>query len=128
VEAKMIRRTGFTLIETLFATLIVLVGLTSLAMVFFYSAHMRDRLRQRTLAVPLIYTKMEELSSNWELLPGTYSQELAPESPDGKPYLATWTISEETPQRITVTLWTKDTGWSIYREIASLTTLSGSMH
>ena len=120
-------RTGFTLIETLFTTLIMLIGLTSLAVIFFYSTRMRDRVRQQTLAIPLVYSKMEELRATPELiLPGRYSQELPVQSASGNPYLTTWEISDEMPRRITVTIWTKDIGRETYREVASVTTLSGS--
>ncbi|MBI2150056.1 MAG: prepilin-type N-terminal cleavage/methylation domain-containing protein [Acidobacteria bacterium] len=54
---------GFTLIETLITTAILVTGLVAVAAVFSYSAGANVTTRQRTTAVALLSEKMEQFKS-----------------------------------------------------------------
>jgi prepilin-type N-terminal cleavage/methylation domain-containing protein len=117
-------RRGFTLIETLIATLILVTGLVAVAGVFFYGARTSARLRRQTAATALLYTKMEELKEARDLSPGKYGEVLTI-APEGS-YMRSWEVTEEMPRRITVIVYGKaGTRGSPYTELARATTLVG---
>jgi prepilin-type N-terminal cleavage/methylation domain-containing protein len=125
--AVMKDRKGFTLIETLITTLVLVTGLAAIAGLFSYGAQTTQRNRQRTAASALLSSKMEELRTTRDLHPGQTAEYLVPQ-PDGgfiptnnhaAPYLRTWSIEIGTPQRITVIVYAHN------RELARATTLVG---
>ena len=118
------RRTGFTLIETLIATLILVTGLVAVAGVFFYGARTSAQVRRQTAATALLYTKMEELKAERDLIPGKYGDVLTV-LPEGS-YMRSWEVTDEMPRRITVIVYGKAaTRGSQYLELARATTLVG---
>src|SRR5437016_12263205 len=54
---------GFTLIETLIATLVLVSGLVAVAAIFLYSVDTGLRNQRRTAATALLYEKMEQFRS-----------------------------------------------------------------
>ena len=72
----MVHRHGFTLIETLITTLVLVTGLTALAAAFSYAVQTRQRITQSTTAIWLLYRKMGELTVDARLQPGQYSEDL----------------------------------------------------
>ena len=54
---------GFTLIETLIATLVLVSGLVAVAAIFLYSVDTGLRNQRRTAATALLYEKMEQFKS-----------------------------------------------------------------
>ena len=116
-------RSGFTLTETLVTTLVLVTGLVAIAGAFSYGVQSSRRIRQRTTATALLYTKMEELRASRELRPGRYSETIT-STPEGV-YLRSWEITPEMPQRITVTVYGKQPGGKgNYLELARATTLA----
>ena len=81
---------GFTFVEVLVASLILTVGLVSVAYQFAYSARVTLTNQQRVMATILVHEKLEQLKftpssePTWNV--GSYSQER-----DG--YLQVWIIS-----------------------------------
>jgi len=61
---------GYSLIETLLATILLVSGIIHLATLFSFSEGIRFRNRQRTAAVLLVYNKMEELRQSVPQLGG----------------------------------------------------------
>jgi Tfp pilus assembly protein PilV len=111
---------GFTLIETLFSTLILVVGLVAVAKAFSYGIQAGERVRQQTVATALLSTKLEDLKTAEDLQPGQYTEFL------GTDYQRTWEITAEIPHRITVILYIRETSRSgSLREVARLSTLLG---
>jgi len=115
----MSHRNGFTLIETLITTLILVTGLAAVAALFAYGSQNSAQIRQQTVALALLASKMEELKASDEPTPGRYSEYLAV-SPDGTmgtagvttledarqaTHLRTWEITPEMPRRITVIIY-----------------------
>jgi prepilin-type N-terminal cleavage/methylation domain-containing protein len=124
---------GFTLIETLITTVVLVTGLAAVAVLFSYSARTGLENRQRTAATVLLATKMEELRAIPELSPGQYSEYLSIAS-DGRVvttgaeparYLRTWKIESGTPQRLTITVLSLRTNGRSYQELARATSLVG---
>ena len=130
----MAERNGFTLIEGLITTLILVTGLAAVAGVFSYSSLQTSRVLQETAAIALMTARMEELKGAEEIFPGRYSEYLVL-TPDGSVVLSepptatwrrTWEISPEMPHRITVTVYGKSSSRSgSFRELARATTMLG---
>ena len=59
----MTERNGFTLIEGLITTLILVTGLAAVAGVFSYSSLRSSQVLQETAAIALISAKMEDLKA-----------------------------------------------------------------
>jgi Tfp pilus assembly protein PilV len=128
-------RNGFTLIEGLITTLILVSGLAAVAGVFSYSSLRASQVLQETAAVALVTARMEELKAAEEILPGHYSEYLVL-MPNGAVIVSeqgtaawqrTWEISPEMPHRITVTVYARSSaGSGPFRELARATTQRGS--
>jgi Tfp pilus assembly protein PilV len=115
-------RSGFTLAETLVTTLVLVTGLVALAGAFSYGVQSSARIRQQTAATALLYTKIEELKATPELRPGRYSETVTVAS-EGI-YLRSWEVTAETPRRITVIVYGRQSnGTGKYLELARATTL-----
>jgi prepilin-type N-terminal cleavage/methylation domain-containing protein len=136
------KRRGFTLIETLITTFVLVTGLAAVAGLFSYGARTGLENRQRTAATALLSSKIEELRHTGHtetlhvLAPGQYSEYLSIES-DGRTvttgddpaqYLRTWEIDSETPQhltRVTITVLSRRPKGRSYQELARATLLVG---
>ena len=117
----MTRRNGFTLIEALITTVILVTGLTAVAGAFSYSSLVTSRVLQETAALALVTDKMEELKLEQEVTSGNYSEYLSAS------YLRTWEITSDVPARITVIVYGRAPGRpGSFRELARLSTLVGS--
>ena len=68
---------GFTFIEALIATLILVTGLAAVAGAFSYSSLRSMQVLQETAATALMSTRMENLKAAEEILPGRYSEHVA---------------------------------------------------
>ena len=102
-------RNGFTLIEALITTVILVTGLTALAGAFSYSSLHTLRIQQQTAALALLSSKLEELKVEAQLTPGQHSEYLQIAADGaivvggpGSGYKRTWEITAEMPSRITV--------------------------
>ena len=114
------RASGFTLIETLVTTMILVTGLVAIVGAISYGILTNSRVRQQTTAVTLLTDKMEELKVQPTLAAGRYSDNVQPG------YQRMWEISAESPQRVTVVVFGKQTGsGNSYRELARASTLVG---
>jgi Tfp pilus assembly protein PilV len=126
-------RNGFTLIEALITTVVLVTGLTAVAGVFSYSSVTSLRVRQHTSAVLLVSAKLEALRIAEDLAPGRDSEflNLAPDgtalvSSPGATYLRSWEITSEMPRRVTVIVHGKPPGRrGPYFELARATTKVG---
>jgi prepilin-type N-terminal cleavage/methylation domain-containing protein len=131
----MAKQRGFTLIEALITTLILVSGLAAVAGVFSYSSVRSSQVLQQTAATALVSARMEDLIAAEELLSGRYSEYLAL-MPDGNAaisepevasYRRTWEITSGVPHRITVIVYGKAAGRrGLFRELARATTQIGS--
>jgi prepilin-type N-terminal cleavage/methylation domain-containing protein len=130
----MAKRNGFTLIEVLITTLILVTGLAAVAGVFSYSSLRASRVLQETAAIALMTARMEELTAAEEILPGRYFEYLVltpggaviVSEPGTATWQRTWEISPEMPHRITVTVYGKSSGRTgPFREVARATTQRG---
>jgi Tfp pilus assembly protein PilV len=129
------KRNGFTLIEGLITTLILVTGLVAVAGVFSYSSLRTSQVLQEAAAIAMMSARMEELKAAEEILPGSYSEFLML-MPDGTAILAepgtatyrrTWEIAGEMPRRITVIVYGKPVGPAApFRELARAATQVGS--
>jgi Tfp pilus assembly protein PilV len=90
--------TGFTLIETLMTTLILVTGLAAVAAAFSYGVETGMRVRQQTMAFALLTSKLEELKAQATLASGRYAESIG----DPPMYQRTWEVSDEVPNRVTV--------------------------
>jgi len=130
----MTNRRGFTLIETLITTLVLVTGLAAVAGLFSYGAQANSQNRQRTAATALLQSKMEELRNARAPTQGQYAEYLSIQT-DGKivvsshnsgPYLRVSNIEAGMPQRITVIVYGRQSSRGIsYRELARATALVG---
>jgi type II secretory pathway pseudopilin PulG len=124
---------GFTLIEALITTVILVSGLAAIAGAFSYSSVTALRMRQHTAALILVAGKMEDLKVSEDLPIGRYSEYLEIASDGvivtagpGATYLRDWDVTGETPNRITVTLYARQAGKKgRYFELARATTKRG---
>ena len=115
------RAQGFTLIEALFATLILVTGIAAIAGVFSYGIRTSVRIRQESTAFALVAEKMEELKASETRTPGLRSEYIG----DTQTFIRTWEISVELPQRVTVTVAGRLAGSHGYLELARASTLVG---
>jgi type II secretory pathway pseudopilin PulG len=131
----MTKRNGFTLIEALITTLILVTGLAAVAGAFSYSSLRTSQVLQETAAIALISGKMEDLKAAAEILPGRYSEYLVlmpsgaaiVSEPRTATWHLTWEITPDMPQKITVTAYGRSVGrLGPFRELARATTLYGS--
>jgi Tfp pilus assembly protein PilV len=114
------RTTGFTLIETLVTTLILVTGLVAIVGAISYGIITNIRVRQQTTALTLLTDKMEELKGQPALTAGRYVDHVQ------SGYQRTWEISSESPQRVTVIVFGLQPGsGASYRELARASTLVG---
>ena len=113
---------GFTLIETLITTLILVTGLAAVAGVFVYGVHTSERIQQQTKAFEVLTQKMEELKTAETRIAGRFSEYVG----DQQTFLRTWEISTDLPQRITVIVSGRQPGHANrYRELARASTVVG---
>ena len=126
-------RNGFTLIEALITTVVLVTGLAAVAGVFSYSSISSLRTRQHTKALTLLSTKMEELRVDVDSSPGRYSEYLEVQ-PDGvvvhgspgATFIRDWEVTAERPSRITVVVYGRPPGRKgRYFELARATTKRG---
>ncbi len=130
----MANRRGFTLIETLITSLVLVTGLAAVAGLFSYGAQANSQNRQRTAATTLLYSKMEALRNARTLAEGQEAEYLSIQA-DGKvvhtgsnngAYLRVSTIESGIPQRVTVIVYARQSSrGNSYRELARATTLAG---
>jgi len=114
---------GFTLIETVMTTLILVTGLASVAGAFVYGIQTSVRTRQQTTAFALLAEKMEILRASDARSPGMFSEYFGRQDS----FLTTWEISSDLPQRITVIVSGRQPGaGKTYKELARASTLVGS--
>lgn len=127
-------RNGFTLIETLITTLVLVTGLAAVAGLFAYAAQANFTNRQRTAATALLYSKMEELRNAPVLAEGQVAEYLSIQA-DGSvvvsgdnraPYLRVLKIESGGPQRVTVIVYGRQAGrGNSHHELARATVLVG---
>jgi prepilin-type N-terminal cleavage/methylation domain-containing protein len=130
----MANRRGFTLIETLITTLVLVTGLAAVAGLFSYGARTNFQNRQRTAATALLYGKMEEMRNASVLAAGQYTESLSIQ-PDGSvtssinsrgAYLRVSNIESGAPQRVTVIVYGRQSNrGNSYMELARATVLVG---
>jgi Tfp pilus assembly protein PilV len=114
---------GFTLIETLITTAILLPALVVVAFLFAYGAGASLHNQQRTASTLLLSEKMETLraaaltSSTWN--PGAYTEYVAigpngaltiSSSQTDAPFMRAWQISSTVPRTATVIVYTQRAG------------------
>jgi type II secretory pathway pseudopilin PulG len=113
---------GFTLIEAMFTTLILVTGLSAIAGVVVYGVRTSERIQQEVTAFVLVAEKMEQLKLSEIRTPGLRSEFIG----DPQTFIRTWEISEEVPQRVTVTVSARQHGSpERYLELARASTLVG---
>jgi Tfp pilus assembly protein PilV len=116
---------GFTLIETLITTLVLVTGLAAVAGLFSYAAQTNAQNRQRTAATALLNSKMEEIRSERALTTGQFTEHVSIE-PDGSVYRRISIVEPGTPQRVTVILYARQSNrGGAYQELARATVLLG---
>jgi prepilin-type N-terminal cleavage/methylation domain-containing protein len=120
------RDSGFTLIETLITTVVLVTGLAAVACLFSYSARTNIENRQRTTATVLLYDKLEELKTsvldgtNWTA--GTHSDRVTIDNVD---YVRTWQISAGIPRQATVVIVIEKGSPKRVRELARASMMAG---
>ena len=134
LEGSDVHCKGFTLIEALITTLVLVTGLVAVAGAFSYSSLTTLRIVQETTALAMVSAKVEALKVADTLNPGSYSETLRV-LPDGSivlceasaaTYLRAWQISGESLKQITVTVYARPPGKNApFRQLASVTALSG---
>jgi Tfp pilus assembly protein PilV len=125
---------GFTLIETLITTLVLVTGLAAVAGLFSYAAATNAQNRQRTVAIALLNSKMEELRNAHHLTAGQFTEYLTIEA-DGSvttntqqqgPYRRISIVQAGVPQRVTVVLYARQLNrGNSYQELARAVVLAG---
>ena len=102
---------GFTLLETLITTAILVFGLAAIGLIFSYTARTNINTQQRTTATLLAYEKLEELRSTsitggiW--IPGSYTDYRRVSE---TAYMRQWQITNTTPRRITIAVFATAAG------------------
>lgn len=119
---------GFTLLETLITTTILVFGLAAMALMFSYTARTNISTRERTTATLLLYEKLEEFRSTsladsiW--IPGSYVDFPAV---DNTRFIRQWQITDTTPRGITMMVFAANAGLTGHRmELIRAATLVGS--
>src|SRR5688572_28476495 len=127
-------RKGFTLIEALITTLVLVTGLVAVAGAFSYSSLTTLRVVQETTALAMLSAKIEAVKAADGIIPGHYSEtlQLLPDGsivvcePAAATYLRVWEVTPEKPMQITVIIYGKSPGRGTpFRELARATVLSG---
>lgn len=104
-------RRGFTLLETLITTAVLVFGLAAIALMFSYTARANINTQQRTAATLLVYEKLEEFRSTsmtdtmWS--PGTYVDYPTIAK---TPYIRRWQITDTTPRNVTIAVFAARAG------------------
>lgn len=102
---------GFTLLETLITTAVLVFGLAAIALIFSYTERANINTQQRTAATLLVYEKLEEyrsasLTDNiW--IPGSYVDYPVIAR---TPYERRWQITDTTPRSITIAVFAARAG------------------
>jgi len=131
----MTKHDGFTLLETLITTLILVTGLTGVAGAFSYCRLRSSLILQETAAIALMSSKIEEVKAAEEIHPGRYSEYVAlmPDGtavvcePGSAAYQRRWEITAEMPGKVTVIVYGRAAGRSVsFRELARATTQLGA--
>ncbi|HET9215574.1 MAG TPA: prepilin-type N-terminal cleavage/methylation domain-containing protein [Terriglobia bacterium] len=126
------KQDGFTLIEALITTLVLVTGLTAVAAAFSYSSLTASRVAMETAAIALVSGKMEDLKMTQEVTPGNHSEYLdvtnggniVATEPGPARYVRTCEITSEVPARITVVVYGRSASRrDPLRELARATTL-----
>jgi prepilin-type N-terminal cleavage/methylation domain-containing protein len=91
---------GFTLLEILITTAVLVFGLAAVALMFSYTVRMNIDTRQRTTAVFLLNEKIEQLRFN-PLQVGTYVDYPIV---NNVTYIRQWQITEANPRSMTVSV------------------------
>ncbi len=120
-------RRGFTLLEVLITTAILVTGLVSIAAMFTYSVRSNTANRQRTTAAILVSEKMEELKSvsfsddRWKAGGGLDPANPVPGFFDSESeYTRLWQITGTSTRTVTVAVYSGRT------ELARATTMRSS--
>jgi prepilin-type N-terminal cleavage/methylation domain-containing protein len=125
---------GFTLIESLITTVLLVSGLAAVAAAFSYSSITTSHVLQETAAIALVSGKIENLRAAGEWPVGRYSEYLVVTSdgdfaisePGSATYFRTWEVSSEVPARVTVIVYgRRPRHLSPSQELARATTLLG---
>jgi len=125
-----VKNRGYALIETLFATVLLVSGLVHLATLFSFTEGISVRNRQRTLATLFVYNKMEQLQE----VPSPFGGSLDPlrpepgfmdtpsvdNSPPPSAYLRLWEVQSADPHRTTIVVFAR-IGTSSHLELARAT-------
>lgn len=141
---------GFTLIETLITTAVLVTGLVAVATIFSYSAGANITTQQRTTATVLLYEKMEHFKSapltegiwiaggslNSGIPTSGYYDYATIDSAGGVststtdsslPYLRVWQIGETAPRTITIAVSARKAGLTGRpMELVRATTMKGT--
>jgi prepilin-type N-terminal cleavage/methylation domain-containing protein len=129
-----VKDSGFTLIESLITTVLLVSGLAAVAGAFSYSSMTTSHVLQETAAIALVARKIESLRAAEQWPVGRYSEYLVLTSdgdtvisePAYATYLCTWEVTSATPARVTVIAYGKPPGHlRPSRELARATTLLG---
>lgn len=111
-------RKGFTLIETLITTVVLVSGLLAVATLFSYSIRTNLISRQRTTATILLYEKMEQFTYTplTDVLWAADASDQVTIPEDGT-YKRLWKITGTMPRSVTIIVYARG------RELARATTL-----
>jgi len=125
---------GFTLIETLITTLVLVTGLAAVAGLFSHAVQTNARNRQRTAATALLNSRLEEIRRERALTPGQFTEHLSiaadgsviQDTSGSSIYRRTSIIEPGTPGRVTVILYARQASHGgSYLELARATALLG---
>jgi Tfp pilus assembly protein PilV len=94
-------RDGFSLVETLMTTTVVVTGLSALLLLFSYSVRTNIQSRHRTTATALLANKMEDLRFDPNPQEGEYSEFVSVEGVS-VPYRQVWKIAGSSRQATVV--------------------------
>ena len=107
---------GFTLLETLITTGVLVFGLSALALMFTYTARVNIEMRQRTTAAFLLNDKLEEFRTApltdeiWR--PGSYvDYPVVAETS----YVREWEITDTIPRNVTLSVLRSKTNTALVR-------------
>ena len=102
---------GFSFVETLITSVVLLMGLVAVATMFSYSIGAHYMTRQRTTGITLLYEKMEEFRSShlddalWNTIDGFDYVTL-----DGAGYRRVWHVSLSSPRSVTIIVYVERSG------------------
>jgi len=96
---------GFTLLETILATGILITASVAVASLYLSSIRTNMNGRDRALAIVLLSDKLEQFTtmslSALEWMPGRYTQ-IGSTAADGSPLILSWEVSSTRPKQVTV--------------------------